>query len=268
MVLASFVGSFVTSNQMRGRAIRTYSDMPNKTSNIWHLICVDRTSLDGGSDFVTAKRRFKNFVGLSFDQELKIENGIQRVLNADDVFTDYGVEKVNIEAFAKASNRELLSESWMEAIQKGTVIRDELKIKYLHEIPYKKNNESKKIKLKQKGISTLTLAGLQASIYMFGTSYLATTWPEMYIILNLFSVLGLGIFGTQTLVYLKSYINHRDISKDIANIGDALLATLLKGGFLISKKEELSVVVSQDEDGNIYCHLEGPESRDKEVCNN
>lgn len=265
MVLASFVGSFVTSNQMRGRAIRTYTDMPNKTSNIWHLICVDRSSLDGGSDFVTAKRKFKNFVGLSLDQELKIENGIQRVLNVDDIFTDYGVEKANIEAFAKASKRELLSESWMEAIQKGTVIRDELKIKYLHEIPYQKNNESKKIKLKQKGISTLTLAGLQASIYMFGTSYLATTWPEMYFIFNLFSVLGLGIFGTQTLVYLKSYINHRDISKDIANIADALLATLLKGGFLISEKEELSVIVSQDEDGNIYCHLECSESKDKEV---
>ena len=36
LILASFVGSFMLSNQMRGRAIRVWPDNPNKTSNIWH----------------------------------------------------------------------------------------------------------------------------------------------------------------------------------------------------------------------------------------
>ena len=35
LILASFVGSFMLSNQMRGRAIRVWPDNPNKTSNIW-----------------------------------------------------------------------------------------------------------------------------------------------------------------------------------------------------------------------------------------
>ena len=34
LILASFVGSFMLSNQMRGRAIRVWPDNPNKTSNI------------------------------------------------------------------------------------------------------------------------------------------------------------------------------------------------------------------------------------------
>lgn len=40
LILASFVGSFMLSNQMRGRAIRSDSSNPDKTSNIWHLVCI------------------------------------------------------------------------------------------------------------------------------------------------------------------------------------------------------------------------------------
>ena len=41
LILASFVGSFMLSNQMRGRAIRVWPDNPNKTSNIWHLVSIN-----------------------------------------------------------------------------------------------------------------------------------------------------------------------------------------------------------------------------------
>ena len=41
LILASFVGSFMLSNQMRGRAIRVWPDNTNKTSNIWHLVSIN-----------------------------------------------------------------------------------------------------------------------------------------------------------------------------------------------------------------------------------
>ncbi|MDP4176376.1 MAG: DEAD/DEAH box helicase family protein, partial [Bacteroidota bacterium] len=41
LILASFVGSFVLSNQMRGRAIRVDENAPEKVSNIWHLVTVE-----------------------------------------------------------------------------------------------------------------------------------------------------------------------------------------------------------------------------------
>jgi ERCC4-related helicase len=45
LVLATFVGSYVLSNQMRGRVIRTQKGNSNKTANIWHLICIDPMDL-------------------------------------------------------------------------------------------------------------------------------------------------------------------------------------------------------------------------------
>ena len=41
LILASYVGSFVSSNQMRGRAIRIDPNTSEKTGNIWHLACID-----------------------------------------------------------------------------------------------------------------------------------------------------------------------------------------------------------------------------------
>jgi superfamily II DNA or RNA helicase len=40
LILASFVGSFMLSNQMRGRAIRIDKKNPGKISNIWHLASI------------------------------------------------------------------------------------------------------------------------------------------------------------------------------------------------------------------------------------
>jgi hypothetical protein len=79
LILASFVGSFVLSNQMRGRAIRTQNGNGDKTGNIWHLVCIDPTSPTGGDDFDLLKRRFRSFVGVSFKEEPGIENGIGRL---------------------------------------------------------------------------------------------------------------------------------------------------------------------------------------------
>lgn len=41
LILASYVGSFMLSNQMRGRAIRIYKKDANKTANIWHLVTIE-----------------------------------------------------------------------------------------------------------------------------------------------------------------------------------------------------------------------------------
>lgn len=49
LILASFVGSFMLSNQMRGRAIRTMKGNPGKISNIWHLICMEPELQNAGA---------------------------------------------------------------------------------------------------------------------------------------------------------------------------------------------------------------------------
>ena len=78
LVLASFVGSFVTSNQMRGRAIRVDRKHPDKVASLWHLVCVEVGARSGLADLESLERRFDTFVGLSTDAAT-IESGIERL---------------------------------------------------------------------------------------------------------------------------------------------------------------------------------------------
>ena len=67
--MASSVGSYVLGNQMRGRAIRAMKSNPDKTSNIWHLVCMTdrREACELTEDFRTLQRRMMGFVGVSYD---------------------------------------------------------------------------------------------------------------------------------------------------------------------------------------------------------
>src|SRR5690606_16368994 len=78
LVLASYVGSNVTFNQMRCWAIRINSLKHEKVANICHLACVDPTSNIGGADLETLTRRFNAFCGISLERQPYIQNGISR----------------------------------------------------------------------------------------------------------------------------------------------------------------------------------------------
>ena len=79
LVLASFVGSYMLSNQMRGRAIRTNNNH-RKTANIWHLVCITdfKDDVIKNVDYEMLKRRFNCFVGIGYNNDV-IESGISRI---------------------------------------------------------------------------------------------------------------------------------------------------------------------------------------------
>ena len=90
LILASSVGSYMLTNQMRGRAIRVDKNNPNKVSSIWHIVAVvlDRRLFDLGhnprlfwpglADFRELDSRFSTFVGLH-ETEATIENNLLRL---------------------------------------------------------------------------------------------------------------------------------------------------------------------------------------------
>ena len=78
LVLASFVGSFMLTNQMRGRAIRIDRNRPDKVASIWHLVAVDGNTESGLGDLNDLKNRFATFVGLHV-KENRIEGGLRRL---------------------------------------------------------------------------------------------------------------------------------------------------------------------------------------------
>ena len=84
LIMASMVSSYVTSNQVRGRTIRIDKKNPNKVSNIWHLVCVEKNNDNYilGYDYEILSKRFLTFEGVNFAGN-KIDTGINRFDLAD-----------------------------------------------------------------------------------------------------------------------------------------------------------------------------------------
>lgn len=118
LVLASFVGSFMLSNQMRGRAIRVWREEPDKTSNIWHLVClkpwneVQKNPEDGISeDYTLLERRMEHFLGLHYTEDT-IENGMDRMPIVNPPFNKMNVDSINKKMLAMSGQRASLKERW------------------------------------------------------------------------------------------------------------------------------------------------------------
>ena len=104
LILASFVGSFMLSNQMRGRAIRIDKKNPDKVSNIWHLVTVEPESGDEiiSDDFETMKRRFACFQAPAYNSDT-IESGIDRIDILKAPYDKNGLDSINGQMLSLAS---------------------------------------------------------------------------------------------------------------------------------------------------------------------
>ena len=110
LILASYVGSFMLSNQMRGRAIRIDKNNHSKTANIWHLVTIEPEyvfeenilnkvnafisqdkNIMISYDYDTLSRRFDCFVGPNYDTG-DIESGIERITYVIPPYTYENIE--------------------------------------------------------------------------------------------------------------------------------------------------------------------------------
>lgn len=105
LIIGSNSGTYVKTNQMRGRALRIPGGDENKVSNIWHLLtCSD--NLNSSGEEKNIRQRFDSIVGLSMDGR-RIENGIERLnpggLNMydSDNWNRFMLEKSRDRAFVK-----------------------------------------------------------------------------------------------------------------------------------------------------------------------
>lgn len=266
LVLASFVGSYVLSNQMRGRAIRTCRDNPGKTGNIWHLVCVDDSASDGGDDIQLLKRRFRSFVGISYTDENGIENGIGR-LNLPLTFQDDDISKFNLNMVEYAGKRSLLKSKWTEALKNGVSLTEEIKVPFPEEKEYK----AVKAMYYSKTIANL-FAFLGSGLLAFGEGMIQAlarsmkhmrTIEDFYRWLMAIGFIGLVMFGRMFYKTFRLYFKYRDISKDIQQVGEALLESLVKTGAIQTEYSKLKVQASVDRVGAIYCHLDGGSTFEK-----
>ena len=267
LILASFVGSFVLSNQMRGRAIRTQKGNIDKTGNIWHLVTIEQTSKTGGDDFDLLKRRFRGFVGVSFREDGGIENGTNRLNIPENIYLKEEAEKKNKEMFSYAADRESLKQRWITALKSGLTLVEEIKIPFQEEKEY----EATKSLYYNKTIGYL-LATLVSGIMGFGLNNLEgflrevldmESVQELYNYLAMIGIMGVIVFGKFTITTMRLYLKYRDISKDIQQIGDALLNALINAGVIHSNHSKLKVLATVDDRGAVYCHLDGATTYEK-----
>lgn len=267
LVLATFVGSFVLSNQMRGRAIRTEPGNAYKTANIWHLVCIDHYSPTGGYDFEMLNRRFRSFVGVSFKESSGIENGIGRLNLPVNFYKKEESERKNSEMFSLAGNRENLKQRWKDALETGVNLVEEIRIPFPDKREYRKVKSmyfDKTIKnLMATLLSGLLGFGLEIMEWFGKTARNIKTAHDFYMILAIIGILGMAIFGRLTFKTFRLYLKYRDISKDIHQIGNALLYALVNAEVIRADNSKLRVETSVDDWGAIYCHLEGGTAFDK-----
>ena len=134
LILASFVGSFMLSNQMRGRAIRTFKQNPEKSSNIWHLVCLKpwedaKEENTVSEDFSLLERRMEHFLGLHYTENT-IETGLARLSYIKRPFDEANVRTMNENMLKLSTERGSLKQRWNEslAIYKKMEIAEETEV--------------------------------------------------------------------------------------------------------------------------------------------
>lgn len=268
LILASFVSSFVLSNQMRGRVIRTDKDTPHKTGNIWHLVCFDDKSENGGYDFDILKKRFKTFVGISHSNDPTIENNFERLnIKIHENKRDFAL--INFKTYTIAKDRENLSNQWNIALNKGNFLIEEIKI------PEIKMQKSKDIKLGYLKKMLGDLLGILVSTFLLFLYEVVSevvksyddihSMEELFKVLIVIGILGIFTFGSKFIRAARQYYKYKNIAKYLKLIGNVVLKSLIRESIIKTSEKKLTVITSDELYKNSVCYLEGGSKFEKSI---
>lgn len=262
LILASFIGSYVLSNQMRGRSIRVYAGHPQKTANIWHLLCVEPEVSDPGGDYELLVRRCRGFVGISATTPT-IENGIQR-LGLTRPFLRDQIAEINSRTCAHALDRASLREGWRVALAAGTT-------KELAE-GLKAPQEA----LPREFILKNTIGKL---LFQAGSVFLTFFLESMHQAaggsLQDFVQFGAVVTGGAAVISLPwallalwRFIRHGTPERSIRQIGRVLLDSLEYEGSIsrhFAQGRRLTVHANRSQDGMVFCWIGGGTGQEKAI---
>ena len=161
LIMASFVSSYVTSNQVRGRAIRIDKKEPEKVSNIWHLICLEKSGNEYilGQDYEMLSKRFLAYDGLNFDFK-KIDSGIERLNIVNRKYSKNEIEYLNNEMKYLSVRRNEIDNCWNTALKKYIpVCKEEIPIEKLYK------NKTGRYRLARNSMYSFTELVIDAWIY-------------------------------------------------------------------------------------------------------
>ena len=257
LVLASAVGSFMLTNQMRGRAIRIDKVNPNKTSSIWHLVAMNTRFESGLSDYFDLRKRFETFVGLS-EKEKTIESGFSRmntlnIRNWTDARNRESIINTNNQLMKnRFMNRNNLTTRWQDALtlDPSARILPSINTPIVDRVRHFHIKNTFKYLLMQ-------LVTIAVVVYSF---IVQTKVGDLSVMLLLFAIgatLVLLYKLPRTIAIIRTLIWHLPIDGSIKQIGVALSESLCRMGLIKTSIRRMKVVVNPAGDGTFYVALAG-----------
>lgn len=258
LILASFVGSFMLSNQMRGRAIRINPNVPDKASNIWHLATLlpsDDPKCPQGADYATLERRMDAFLGPAYHRDV-IESGFDRLDILKKPYTQERTSKINADMLTLADDRKGMTVRWTEALHG----EEKPELLYICETPRTALGGLpllKSAKGKTVGFGVLLL------LLLAGLAALLLSHAKLFVIL-LVALIGLPIL----ILFLCSLARARRLSKPencVEGFAKAVLQSLLEQRALRARSAKVYVVRNELDENFVCCGLTDASVHDKSV---
>ncbi|MHA2423691.1 MAG: DEAD/DEAH box helicase family protein [Candidatus Thorarchaeota archaeon] len=260
LVISSVVGSFMLSNQMRGRAIRIQSGNPTKTANIWHLVCIEPNSLNPGPDYRTMIRRFRAFVGVS-EPDMVIENGFGRLKTGEPPFSVDELREINEDMFQKSMKRSGMSLRWELAIGDQS---DDFRLT--------EDAMFSEVQLPMRSVKSLTRSSafLVSFILLIFGAFVVITLPLsiaqpifIFFLLYLFMMCWCPTRSIFSQFY--RFLVFSSPKRALRRVGNALLHALWHSGELSGHWSEYALQVDESPSGLLYCHLKNGNRREKSL---
>ena len=259
LILASNAGSYMLSNQMRGRAIRVDPDVPRKVAAIWHLATIAPDVQDGdptvqNGDLAMLVRRFDAFEGIGNGQSARIENGIDR-LELDIAAPPDAANGVTLD---RARNRAWVAAKWRASLG-GSTPRS--RVRRVAEANYAPRPLVWRDTLQALIVSALSGGALSAAgalRHFAGRSGFLT--------------LSVVFFGATFLYSLPKliravllWVRHGSLERSLAQVGALLVASLHYAGVLSQDEERYAIVIRPSVTGRFEIIIDGATRAEERV---
>jgi hypothetical protein len=263
LVLASFVGSFMLSNQMRGRSIRACSGQPSKTANIWHLVCLQPGEFGPGGDYDTLSRRCNAFVGLSFRKAV-LESGLGRLGLGEPPFTAAQIEDINRAMTERARERDSLAARWKASLANGgTVVASVIAPQEMAPRHVLLPAMLRALAVQAVSVGLYVLArGLEG---MRGFRNASPETVQQYLVVVL-AVASLVAFPP-CLYALWLFLRHGTIERSFRQVGEVVFRGLSSAGVFRTDLGRLKVETTGHEGYTTSCWLDGSTPRESAIFN-
>lgn len=256
LILSSTIASYVSSNQMRGRAIRKDKNNPDKISNIWHLVSFKKLNLwdlnvfkqgnfsnlknDYGYDLKQIERRFQGYEAPTVQHPYQIQNGLAR-LNLG-VIDEKNIDLINQKTLALSGNRNTIKESWQKSLYLG--------------------GNGGRMRVGMDTPPNYTRTFVYKGSFTFLMAFYAGISFELYSILNRVNPMySVPLTGAFMLCFmgrpLFKFIRNGSVVGSLKSVIQIIMETLYWMGDIQTPPNKSYILVKKQLNGQVFCSVEG-----------